>query len=154
MTRHSLLFVRRRRDLASRLILAQDGGTASHVGVRVGDRVIDASLWHGVAQWDLTEWLKGYELVQDVPVIPRSQAAADQAERELFDMLGRRYDWLEIAGFILWRDLGHPDRPVCSRLAQDFFNTATGYDYPGRAGRWGVRLTQVAATSYLHALQH
>ena len=150
MTRHSLLFVHRPRSVASKLIIAQDGGKASHVGVKVGQRVFDASLLHGVAQWDLADWLAGYELVQEVPVIPRSQGAGEQAEAYLHSMVGKRYDWLEIAGFILWRDLGHPDRPVCSRLAQDFFNQATGYSYPGRAGRWGVRLTQVSATSYAH----
>lgn len=154
MIQFALLFVRKPRDIFSKVIVAQDGGLASHVGVRIGDEVVDATFWHGVKTWKLEDWMAQYELVESVDFVARNSDAEAAAARQVTSMLGKRYDWLEILGFLLWRDLGSPNRPVCSRLAQDVFNLATGVAYPGRSGRWGVRLCQVSATSYRQGLKN
>jgi len=152
VTRYSLLYTMPRHRLLGTLISQPDGGEASHVGVRLGDQVIDASFWHGVAVWPLAEWLKDKHLVADVPVVPRTPGMGDQAEINLRARIGQRYDWLELLGFILLRDLGDPNRPICSRLGQDFLRDACGLVIPWRTGRWGVRLNHTSAVSYLQGL--
>jgi len=145
-TRSSLLFTRSANPLLDAPIRAWDAGHMSHVGIRVGDVVIDASLWHGVAKWRLEDWTRGRVIVDDLPVIASSQGAQELAESRLFDRIGQRYDVWEIVGYPLLRDLGDPDRPVCSRLGYDYLTDACSLRLPGRQGRIGPRL--------LHAMHH
>lgn len=152
MNGYSLLYTMPSYRLLGTLISQPDGGEASHVGVRLGEQVIDASFMHGVAVWPLDEWLSSRVLVADVPVIPRTVGMGEQAALNLRARIGQRYDWAELIGFILLRDLGDPNRPICSRLAQDFLRDACGLIIPWRMGRWGVRLNHTSATSYLQGL--
>jgi hypothetical protein len=149
MTRSSILYTRSSgfvfTDLAIR---AWDAGHMRHVGVRIGQTVIDASFWHGVARWDLAEWLEGRTLVGDIPVHATSIGSQEQAETNLINRIGQRYDAWEIAGYLLLRDLGDPDRPVCSRLGYDYLSDACGLRIPGRQGRIGPRLLHAAHHSY------
>ena len=49
MSRTSLLFTRSANPLLDAPIRAWDADHSGHVGIRVGDKVIDASLWRGDA---------------------------------------------------------------------------------------------------------
>lgn len=148
MTRSSLLFTRSANPLLDAPIRAWDADHSGHVGVRIGDKVIDATLWHGVAVWPLDVWLQRRVLVDDVPVIPRSLGHQQTAESRLFDRIGQRYDVWEIVGFVLLRDLGDPQRPICSRLAIDYLTDACGIRLPGKQGRIGPRLVRSALHAY------
>jgi len=149
MTRSSILYTRTTRwQPADALIRAWDAGHMSHAGIRLGDWVIDAAVWGGVARTYLPDWMHGREIVADLPVLSTSQGTQEQAESELFDRIGQRYDLAELAGFVLLRDLGDPDRPVCSRLGYDFLATACGLRIPGRQGRIGPRLLHTAHHSF------
>jgi hypothetical protein len=140
MTRSSLIYTRSAHPLLDAPIRAWDAGHMSHVGIRVADQVVDATLFTGVAKWPLEQWLQGRVVVADLPVYATTQGRQEQAEGNLFDRVGMRYDILEALGYPLLRDLGDPDRPVCSRLGYDFLRTALGCDLPGRQGRIGPRL--------------
>jgi len=148
MSRTSLLFTRSANPLLDAPIRAWDADHSGHVGIRVGDKVIDASLWHGVAVWHLNDWLASRVLVDDVPVIARSLGHQQTAESRLFDRVGQRYDLWEIVGFVLLRDLGDPQRPICSRLAIDYITDACGVTLPGKQGRVGPRLVRTALHAY------
>jgi hypothetical protein len=150
-TRTSLLCVRSS-TLFDAAIRAGDGDNFSHAGIRVDDSVIDVTLRYGVKEWSYNDWLQGRELVDDVPVVPSSQGAEATAIRELRERIGQRYDRWEIAGFVLLRDLGDPNRPICSRLAYDYIRTATGLIIAGRQGRMGPRLVRSNLHSFNQGL--
>ncbi len=141
----TILYVRSH-TLADIAIRAWDAGHMSHVGICHGQRVIDATLRHGVAEWDRSDWLQGRIVVDELPVFATDEATALRAYESLRARIGQRYDVWEIAGFLLLRDLGDPDRPVCSRLGYDSLGDACGLRIPGRQGRVGPRL--------LHAIHH
>jgi hypothetical protein len=147
MTRSSILYTRSQgfvfTDMAIR---AWDAGHMSHVGVCYCNRVIDASLWHGVAEWHRDDWLQGRIVVDELPVFATDEQSAIKARDILMGRIGQRYDLWEILGYPLLRDLGDPERPVCSRLGYDHLNDACSLRIPGRQGRIGPRL--------LHAIHH
>jgi hypothetical protein len=147
MTRSSLLCVRST-SLGGKAIQAWDGDHVSHVGVRVGNTIVDATFWHGVKAWPAYDWLHRYVLVDDTPIHPLSAAHQQTAEMRLFDRIGQRYDVWEIAGFVLLRDLGHPARPICSRLAIDYITDACAVRLPGKQGRVGPRLVRATLHAY------
>jgi hypothetical protein len=128
------------------LIRAWDAGTMSHLGIRLGDVVVDATIPHGVAQWRASDWLQGRVIVDELPVFATDETTAFRAYRKLQARIGQQYDIWEILGFPLLRDLGDPERPVCSRLGYDHLTAACGLRIPGRQGRIGPRL--------LHAIHH
>lgn len=148
MSRSSLLFTRSANPLLDAPIRAWDADHSGHVGVRVGDKVIDATLRHGVAVWPLADWLQRRVLVDDLPVVPRSIGHQQTAETRLFDRIGQRYDLWEIAGFLLLRNMGDPQRPICSRLAIDYITDACGLSLPGKQGRVGPRIVRVTLHAY------
>jgi hypothetical protein len=144
----SLMCVRTPGTLADLAIRAWDGDSASHVGIRLGDQVIDATLKHGVSICSLENWLRGRIVVDEVPIHARTPAAQTAAIERLGARIGQRYDWLEILGFVVLRDLGHPDRPICSRLAIDFITDACGLRVPGRQGRISPRMVRTVLSAY------
>jgi hypothetical protein len=130
------------------LVRAWDAGAMSHVGVRIGNIVVDATIQHGVANWPCDHWLQGRVIVDEQPVFATDDATAQRAYDRLFARVGQTYDWLEILGFPLLRDMGDPERPVCSRLAYDYLTDACGLRIPGRQGRIGPRLLHTAHHAY------
>lgn len=153
-TRYGLVFSRSRIAALSTPINAWEGADYSHVGVCIaGAEVIDATLWHGVAKWSLEKWVGQNHLIDTVPIYPRTPEQGAQAEKNLRDKVGEMYDLAEMFGFALLRDIGSARRPICSTLARDFVQDATGLVIPGRRGRWGPRLMYVAAQSYLQGMQ-
>jgi hypothetical protein len=154
MTRSSLLFTRSANPVLDAPIRAWDADHSGHVGIRIMDKVIDATLWHGVAVWPLADWLQRRVLVDDLPVIPRSLGQQQTAEMRLFDRIGQRYDFWEIAGFLLLRDLGDPQRPICSRLAIDYLTDACSVSLPGKQGRVGPRLVRATLHAYNAGLKN
>ena len=146
-TRSSLLCVRSA-TIPGRLIEAWDGDHTSHVAIRIEQKVIDATLRHGVKAWDLDEFMRGRTLVDDVPFYPTSLGHQQTAEMKLFDRIGQKYDRWEIAGFVLLRDLGDPERPVCSRLTYDYGRDICNLRIAGRQGRVGPRLMRSNLVSF------
>jgi hypothetical protein len=151
MTRYELIYTTTRWGL---FVRAWEGDEASHVLVRIGDEAIHSTALRGVHVVPLEDALHGVTIVQRMPVIPRTVGMGEQAETNLRAKIGKRYDYLGIAGFPLLRDLDSPGSFWCSELAQSFVNDATGLALPGRTGRWGVRLSRIALASYLQGLQH
>jgi hypothetical protein len=146
MTHSTIIYTRSANPLLDAPIRAWDAGHMSHAGVCYGARVIDATMRHGVAEWKRDDWLQGRVVVDELPVLATDAQAALKAHDRLQARIGQKYDRWEIAGFVLLRDLGHPDRPVCSRLGYDYLTDACSLRLPGRQGRIGPRL--------LHAIHH
>jgi hypothetical protein len=147
MSSHTIIYTRPKRpDPLDVLIRAWDAGSMSHAGVCYGSRVIDASILHGVAEWHREDWLQGRVIVDELPVLASDEQAAIKAHDKLQARIGQRYDLWEILGYPLLRDLGDPERPVCSRLGYDNLTDACSLRIPGRQGRIGPRL--------LHAIHH
>ncbi len=151
----SLLLTRARIPLLDAPIRAVTGGAAGHIGIGVGGLVYDVTLWHGVRPQPRAEFLSHRELVAEVEVVPVSEAAGHAALLWLIDMADRRvrYDWLEIVGWVLMRELGDPGRPVCSGLAGQYFERATGQRIPDRRARLDPRHVHIAAGMYLAGLR-
>jgi hypothetical protein len=146
----SLLFTRH--QWADKLIRVGTGDDAGHVGIGLGDRhVIDTTLWHGCKLWDRSEWLSHRILVDEIEVPAASLSHAREAEAYVRQAAaeGWRYDWLEIVGFILMRDLGDPTRGVCSSLARNWFELHTGHQLRTRRARTSPRHMRIAAGAYL-----
>ena len=131
------------------LIRAWDAGAMSHLGIRMGKhRGGRDHPTRCVANWPYEYWLQGRVIVDEQPVFANDEATAQRAYERLFARIGQHYDIWEIAGFVLLRDLGDPERPVCSRLAYDYLADACGLRLPGRQGRIGPRLLHTAHHSY------
>lgn len=148
----SLLCVRSAHPLMDAPIRAWDADHISHIGIRIGDHVVDATLRHGVQEWRHEDWIADRVLVDDVPVYPTSSRDEQLAIEELRSRIGQRYDLLEIVGFLLLRDLGDPTRPICSRLAYDYARRCCGLIIVGKQGRLGPRLTRSNLNSYNQGL--
>lgn len=130
-----------------------EGHPASHCASVMRDgTVIDATARYGVRAWTLDEWLgyQGRVLLDDLSFPAPDEDAGEAWARA---QLGKRYDWLALAGFVLWRDLSSPSRGYCSRLVAGQM-LAAGCRMPGRTGRTGVRLVHniAAARSQAAAL--
>jgi hypothetical protein len=143
---NTFIYTRSANPLLDAPIRAWDAGHMSHVGVCYGSRVIDATMRHGVAEWQRDDWLHGRIVVDELPVFAADEQSAIKAHDKLQARIGQRYDLWEILGYPLLRDLGDPERPVCSRLGYDHLTAACGLRIPGRQGRIGPRL--------LHAIHH
>lgn len=123
-------------QVGSRLIRAFEGGLASHCGAVLDDgRVIDATWPNGVQAHDINQFLAGRELVADIDVPLPDEAAA---EAYLLGQMGNKYDLLDIASFLLWRDIGQAGKNVCSGLLLRAA-LAGGLNIRERHDRWGVR---------------
>ncbi|MFN9507202.1 MAG: hypothetical protein ACK57J_22035 [Rubrivivax sp.] len=148
----ALIFTRN--DWSDKPIRAGTGDDAGHVGILLGPSVVDTTLLHGVKRWDSETWLAKRRHVQTIPVPAASAAHADRASAYLEQAVREnwRYDWLEILGFLLMRDLGDPNRPVCSSLARTWFELQTGHQLDTRRGRTSPRLIRVAAGAYAAGL--
>lgn len=145
----SLLYTCNPHRILAMWIQAWEGDLATHVGVwlhRPGV-VIDASPLRGVTSTPHADWLRGRRLVDAIDV-PADQMRTAEAEQALLACVGQGYDWAEMLGFPLLRNLGRDDRYVCSTLARLAVEIATGRFHPGRRGRWGVRLSRVDAAAY------
>lgn len=146
----TLIFTRHR--WTDKWIRVGTGDDAGHVGIALGDGVvIDTTFWHGCRAWTREEWLADRILVDEI-VVPA--ASAEHAERALAFIRQAaaenwRYDWLEIVGFILMRELGDPTRGVCSSLARDWFEMHTGHTLRTRRARISPRHTRIAAGALL-----
>jgi hypothetical protein len=128
------------------------GDDAGHVGIGLGPlHVIDTTFWHGCKLWDRAEWLSHRTLVDEIEVPAASLAHAREAEDYVLRAAAEnwRYDWLEIVGFILMRELGDPQRGVCSSLARTWFELHTGHQLRTRLARTSPRHMRIAAGAYL-----
>lgn len=126
--------------LGSALISLATGDTATHVGICPNrQHVIDATLLHGVKRWDRDEWLSMRHAVDEHELTPADETHEEMADEYVRGMLGRHYDWLEIIGFLVMRDLGMGKRPVCSSLGRDWVCLLTGKQWPGKTGRTSPR---------------
>ncbi len=152
MTTTTSLLCVRSHTLADAAIRAWDADHSSHTGIRVGDHVIDATLRYGVREWRLDDWMQRRILVDDVPIIAASPQAEASAIERLQARIGQRYDVWEIAGFVLLRDLGDPNRPICSRLCYDYIRDACGLLIAGRQGRVGPRMVRSNLHSFNQGL--
>jgi hypothetical protein len=144
----SLVFSRSWNRLLDLPIRAWEGDDCSHVGVRLGDKVIDATLLHGVAATSYEEWCARRELMQEIDIFPASFGAAEQASNELHAKVGLPYDWRGVLGFPLLRDLDQRNAWWCSELAAHWLTVHAGIVLPGRPGRRGVRLLRWVASGY------
>ncbi len=145
-----LLFTRPTNRWQALPITAWEGDDASHVGILLEriDIVVDASMADGVRSKNRADWMSGRVLVDSVQITPKSIGHLEQAEAFALDSIGQGYDWLELLGFPLLRDLGNNERYVCSTLARAVAEIATGYVHPGRRGRYGVRLCRLQWAAY------
>jgi uncharacterized protein YycO len=133
-----LVFTRNRAAWLSAPIQAWTGDYASHCAVRLdADTVIDATLWHGVQRWSWDRWSSMHIIVEQIPVSGLEPVMLADANRWINAQVGKPYDWLEILGYPLLRDLGRDDLPVCSSLALPWWMRATGITPAGR--RWHSR---------------
>lgn len=137
--------------IAGTPIRAFEGGPSSHVGCVTldGRSVIDATMQHGVRPWTLDEWLahRGRVITRDYSYTAPDEQAGDDW---LHEQIGKGYDWLNIAGFVLLRDLDDPKRHVCSSLAFGR-DLKAGLTISDEGRRLGVRL--LAFTAHARA-QH
>lgn len=140
-------------QIGSRAIRAFEGGLASHCGAVLSDgRVIDASWPKGVATHTLDEFMHGRSLVADLHVPVPDEAAA---EAWLLSQMGRSYDLMDLASFLLWRDAGRRDRYVCSGLLLRA-TLAGGLPLWERPDRFGVRHMLILSSAHavrFHAQQ-
>lgn len=144
----SLIFTRAHNSLADLAIRAFEGGSASHVGIRVGDTVTHSAwLQGGVKRQCMAEFLDGRMAVQEIPLsLPNPEAA----DAWLNEQIGKPYDWTALLGFVLWRDWSDDDRWYCSELAGAYLIEG-GATLAGRHRRIGVRLLQEVAHARLMA---
>ncbi len=147
------LYVRRPaswRDILTRSSRATDAG---HVGVRVRpNQIIDLSMSHGCAQWTQAEWDAMWRPVRADDVVSANAAAEAQAIAEAESCVGRlRYDVAEFVGFGLWRQMGSPNRDICSGFAQRIFATQTGAPWPDARGRIDPRHIMIATSTWAAA---
>jgi len=87
-------------------------------------------------------------IVDDIPIYPSSPEAERRGIERLRARIGQQYDRWEIAGFVLLRDLGDPDRPICSRLCYDYLRDVCGLTIPGRQGRIAPRIVRATLTTF------
>lgn len=131
---YSILYCRSN-GLFGRVIQAFSGDDIDHVGIRLGNRVLDVTPLHGVRITDYEDWSKKYNIVAEdiLPVVGELRAAA--GIEVLVSYIGSGYDFLEILGFAFWRKLGSSRRFVCSSLGAEAVYQLTGLAWPGKAGR-------------------
>ncbi len=148
----ALLFSRNRTAWLSAPIQAWTGDYASHCAVRLGDRVLDATLWHGVHEWGAAEWIARHVIVHEIPIHNLDPARLASANAWAMSMVGTSYDWLEILGYPLLRNLGRDDRYVCSSWSLQWWMRATGITPAGRLQRFDPRHLRIAASVREQAL--
>lgn len=140
-----------------RAIRAWTGGEASHVGILdAGSQIVyDTTLTRGADRWAYAEWANGRVIVDTVPMIARSNQAAADTLDWLQTVAAARvpYDWQEALGFTLLREMGDPDRWVCSSLAAEAFHRYTGSRIADRRARLDPRHLRIASTAYLRGWQ-
>lgn len=125
-------------QIGSRAIRAFEGGLASHCGAVLsnGD-VVDASWPKGVQSHRLEDFLTERTLIAEFNVpLPDEVSAENFLIRAAAE--GWKYDLLDIASFLVWRDIGRRDRYVCSSLMLRA-KMAGGIQVFERHDRWGVR---------------
>lgn len=145
---HYLLFSRNRRAWMDLPIRAFEGGDAGHVGIQIGDEVIDSAFWQrGVRKTSFEAWRSEHVIVGSVPVyLPKM----DEANAWLHEQLGKPYDWTAILGFLAWRDWSEPESWYCSELAAGWMQQG-GVSPWVRSGRIGVRMVRAVALSRMAA---
>ena len=133
-------------QIGSRLIRAFEGGLSSHCGAQLADgRVIDAGWPKGVAAHTRADFLRARDLVAEFNVPLPDEPAA---EAWLVGQLGKPYDLMDIASFLLWRDAGSREHYVCSGLLLRMLLTG-GLPFVERPDRFGVR--PLLILSHAHA---
>lgn len=148
-----LVFTRNRWAALSAPIQAWTGDYASHCAVRLdADTVIDATLWHGVQRWSWERWSGMHVIVESIPVSGLEPVMLANANRWINAQVGTSYDWLEILGYPLLRNLGSDQRYVCSSLALQWWMRATGITPAGRLQRFDPRHLRIAASVREQAL--
>lgn len=144
----TIIYTRSANPLLDAPIRAWDASHVSHIGICHNGLVVDATLTRGVQNELREKWLAGRVVVDELPVFVTDAATARIAKEKLYARIGQRYDIWEILGYPLLRDLGDPERPVCSRLGYDYLGDACGLRLPGRQGRIGPRLLHAAHHAY------
>lgn len=135
-----LIFVRAD-NIGGALIRMFEGGEASHVGIDVGDCIIDSTLLHGTTCRSHVEFIRRRTLIDTIDVPLPDEAAAITFLRE---QVGRPYDWTAIIGFMLFRDWSYDDRWYCSELAATAMLRG-GLTIADRGRRFGVRICSEVA---------
>ncbi|WP_368566281.1 YiiX/YebB-like N1pC/P60 family cysteine hydrolase [Pseudoxanthomonas sp. UTMC 1351] len=117
------LFFTKRRSLGSKLIRLGTWSPWSHVGFRVGDRVIESTAGHGVRE---VSWRDAVRPEDRRAAMYLRCARPDAVLAAARSQLGKPYDTSAILGFIGRRDWQEPDSWFCSELVAWAFAQA-GY---------------------------
>jgi uncharacterized protein YycO len=138
----SLIFTRAESSLADLTIMAFEGGTASHVGIKIGEYVIDSAMMQGgVRRHTVEDFMRGRIAVDEVQLyLPNPDAADAWINKQI----GKPYDWSALLGFLAWRDWSDDERWYCSELGGGYM-LAGGATFASRYKRMGVRLLHEAS---------
>jgi hypothetical protein len=151
----TFIFTKHKNRFIDKPIRAWEGDNSSHVSIKIGDYVYDATLMHGVAKNTYDQWLKNKIITEEyMVVVPEAKVL------QLIDWLNllvenkTKYDIFKIVGFVLLRDIESYDKFICSELAIKAFNMITNITLPGRQGRQGVRLAKNAISVHVDTVNY
>lgn len=146
----TFIFTKSTNRFVDKPIRAWEGDLSSHVSIKVGGSVYDATLWHGVSRRSYAEWAKN-KIITEEYFLETSEEKVLKLLDWLNDLVSKktRYDVFKILGFILLRDIDSYNKFICSELAIVAFNMLTDIKLPGRQGRQGVRLAKNAISVYV-----
>lgn len=146
----SLVFTRAIPSWQDLPIRAFEGGTAGHVGCRIGESVVHSAFWQGgVREHSFDEFMHGRHLVLEIPV---EMDEPDVADEWLADQIGKPYDWTAILGFLIWRGgWAAKESWYCSELC-GMWLVKGGATLATDHRRLGVRLLMEIAYARAHAL--
>lgn len=108
----NLIFTRSWSPLSAIIRLAT-WSTWSHVGVLLGDRVLDSTIRHGVAMRDMDSFMAGISAHRVVDVETENPLGVINALRS---QIGKPYDLTGVLGMSLRRNWQEDDRWFCSEL--------------------------------------
>lgn len=145
----TLIFTSHPNAIFSAPIRGWEGDECTHVGVWLQRHqvVVHASAFAGVVKESREAFLHGRILKDQIDLPAASPGHLALAELTMLSAVGGGYDWPEVIGFPLLRDLGSSDRYVCSTLARRAMEDVSGRTHPGRRGRYGVRLARIDAAA-------
>jgi len=98
----------RSHTLASIAIRLWTWSTWSHVGVVIGDYVVESTAKKGVVKTPLREFINRYSTIEFAEIQGNGEDA--------LKYLGAKYDWTAIFGIFLRTGWNKPDKLVCSEL--------------------------------------
>lgn len=111
-----IVFVRGKSPIAT-LIRLFDKGSFSHVAVAVSETHIIEAEWDTKARIAKMEY-DDFEII-DLGLTDKQR---DIIVHEGIDLVGMWYDYLQIVGYIFFKDMGSPKSLICSELAYILLN--------------------------------